>query len=76
MARAAAAAYGIGVEGERMNRTFREEWWECYDGETDVLNMQEAGREGEAMYNTVRPHQSLGMRTPVEFLVDRFDIHA
>lgn len=60
---------------ERMNRTFREEWWEGYDGETDVLNMQEAGREGETVYNVVRPHQSLGMRTPVEFLVERFDIH-
>ncbi|MDQ2784895.1 MAG: integrase core domain-containing protein, partial [Chloroflexota bacterium] len=60
---------------ERMNRTFREEWWQCYDGETDVLNMQEAGREGETVYNVVRPHQSLGMRTPVEFLADRFSIH-
>ncbi len=61
---------------ERMNRTFREEWWECYEGETDVLNMQGAGREGEAVYNAVRPHQSLGMRTPIEFLADRFGIHA
>jgi len=60
---------------ERMNRTFREEWWECYEGETDVLNMQGAGRAGEIVYNAVRPHQSLGMRTPIEFLVERFDIH-
>lgn len=61
---------------ERMNRTFREEWWECYEGETDVPNMQGAGREGETVYNAVRPHQSLGMRTPVEFLADRFGIPA
>jgi len=60
---------------ERINRTFREEWWECYDGETDVLNMQEAGRAGEAVYNAIRPHQSLGMRTPIEFLVERFGIY-
>jgi len=60
---------------ERLNRTFREEWWECYDGEVDLLAMQEAGREGETVYNAVRPHQSLGMRTPVEFLAERFGIH-
>ncbi len=61
---------------ERMNRTFREEGWECDDGETDVLSMQGTGRDGEAVYNAVRPHQSLGMRTPIEFLADQFDIHA
>ncbi|MHB8645464.1 MAG: integrase core domain-containing protein [Thermomicrobiales bacterium] len=61
---------------ERMNRTFREEWWEGYAGETDVPSMQGAGREGEAVYNDIRPHQSLGMRTPVEFLADQFGIHA
>ncbi len=60
---------------ERMNRTFREEWWECYDGEVDLPTMQHAGRDGEAVYNAIRPHQSLGMRTPVEFLADEFGIH-
>jgi putative transposase len=60
---------------ERMNRTFREEWWEGYAGEVDVVSMQGAGRAGEGMYNTIRPHQTLGMRTPVEFLVERFGIH-
>jgi transposase InsO family protein len=60
---------------ERMNRTFREEWWEGYEGETDVPSMQHAGREGEAVYNAIRPHQALGMRTPVEFLADEFGIH-
>jgi len=59
---------------ERMNRTFREEWWECYDGETDVLMMQGAGREGETVYNAIRPHHALGMRTPVEFFAERFGI--
>ena len=60
---------------ERMNRTFREEWWECYEGETDLLTMQGAGRAGETVYNAIRPHQALGMRTPVEFLADHFGIH-
>lgn len=60
---------------ERMNRTFREEWWECYEGETDLPSMQHAGHEGETVYNEVRPHQSLGMRTPVEFLAAQFGIH-
>jgi putative transposase len=60
---------------ERLNRTFREEWWECYDGATDLPRMQAAGREGETVYKTIRPHQSLGMRTPVAFLAERFGIH-
>jgi putative transposase len=60
---------------ERMNRTFREEWWECYEGATDVLTMQDAGREGEKTYNEIRPHHALGMRTPVAFLAERFGIH-
>lgn len=60
---------------ERMNRTFREEWWECYDGESDLSAMQSSGREGERVYNDIRPHQSLGMCTPVEFLAERFGIH-
>jgi putative transposase len=82
------AAQGIGVwvlpphspklngTVERMNRTFREEWWEGYDGEVDVVSMQGAGREGEGVYNAIRPHRSLGMRTPVEFLAEHFGIHA
>ena len=60
---------------ERMNRTFREEWWECYEGETDLPSMQHAGGEGEAVYNAVRPHHALGMRTPVAYLADVFGIH-
>lgn len=53
---------------ERANRTGREEFWECYDGELDVPTMTEALQAWECEYNTVRPHQSLGMRTPTEFL--------
>lgn len=53
---------------ERLNRTGREEFWECYTGELDVPTMTQALRAWEDEYNTVRPHQSLGMRTPAEFL--------
>jgi len=38
--------------------------------------MQHAGRDGETVYNAIRPHQALGMRTPVEFLADEFGIYA
>jgi len=65
---------------ERINRTFREEWWEWYDGETgrplgSMTAMQSSGREGETVSNVIRPHQSLGMRTPVVFLAECFGIH-
>ncbi len=60
---------------ERSNRTFREEWWECYEGEVALTAMQAASREGEGVYNTMRPHHALGMRTPVEYLADTFGIH-
>lgn len=59
---------------ERLNRTFREEWWECYEGEVELTAMQAVSREGEGVYNTMRPHHALGMRTPVEYLADTFGI--
>ena len=46
------------------------------EGEIEMLTMQEAGRAGEAVYNAVRPHLALGMRTPVEFLAEQFGIHS
>jgi transposase InsO family protein len=61
---------------ERMNRTFREAWWECYEGEVELTAMQASGRDGETMDNEIRPHQALGMRTPSEFLAERFGIHS
>jgi hypothetical protein len=53
----------------------REEWWERYEGETELLTMQGARRDGEAMYNAIRPHQAMAMRTPVAFLAEQFGIH-
>ena len=53
---------------ERANRTGREEFWECYADDLDLEHVAQALVAWEAEYNTVRPHQSLGMRTPAEFL--------
>ena len=53
---------------ERANRTHREEFWDCYDGELDVASAQAALLAWEHRYNTVRPHQALGYLTPLQFL--------
>ncbi len=53
---------------ERLNGTSRREFWECYDGELDLLPLQAALRAWEHHYNQVRPHQALGYATPAEFL--------
>lgn len=54
---------------ERLNRTFREEFWACYDGECNLGAMRSALRKWLAdVYNKMRPHQKLGYLTPVEYL--------
>ena len=53
---------------ERANRTHRNEFWELYDGDLELLPLQEALRAWEAAYNHVRPHQALGYLTPAEHL--------
>ncbi len=53
---------------ERLNPTFREEFWECYGGELDLPPLQAALRKAERVYNAVRPHQDLGYLTPVAHL--------
>ena len=53
---------------ERANRTHREEFWDCYDGELDVASAQAALLAWEHRYNTVRPHQALGYLTPLQYL--------
>ena len=49
---------------ERLNRTAREEFWECYDGGLDLPTLTPALRAWEEEYNRIRPHQALQMRTP------------
>jgi transposase InsO family protein len=53
---------------ERANRTHTEEFYEVTAAEPELEAFQVALREWETVYNTIRPHQSLGYRTPAEFL--------
>lgn len=53
---------------ERANRTHTEEFYEVTDAEPELEAFQAGLRAWEIVYNTVRPHQSLGQRTPAEYL--------
>lgn len=53
---------------ERLNGTSRREFWECYDGDLDLPTLTSSLRRFETQYNTERPHQALGDRTPAAFL--------
>jgi putative transposase len=53
---------------ERRNGTARREFWECYPGDLDLPTVQAALRQWERQYNTERPHQALGYRTPQQHL--------
>ena len=53
---------------ERANRTHTAEFYELTDAETGLASLQAALRDWETVYNTVRPHQSLGYLTPAEYL--------
>jgi putative transposase len=53
---------------ERMQRTYEEEHHQCSDAEPRVEALRQALLEYEMVYNTIRPHQALGYRTPQEYL--------
>ncbi len=53
---------------ERAQRTHTEEFYELYDGNLQVEPLNRALRAWEAVYDTIRPHQSLGYLTPEQFL--------
>ncbi len=54
---------------ERLNRTFREEFWACYDGGLTLDEMRPAlKRWTSEVYNQIRPHQNLGYMTPARYL--------
>lgn len=55
-------------KAERTNRTYRNEFYECYDGDLDLPSLQPALRGFEDTYNHHRPHQALGYLTPAAFL--------
>ena len=52
---------------ERANRTHTEEVYEVTAAEPELGAFQAELREWETVSNTIRPHQSLGQRTPAEF---------
>jgi putative transposase len=55
---------------ERAQRTHTEEFYEVTDLEWTTAALNRQSRAWERVYNTVRPHQALGYRTPREFLRD------
>jgi len=53
---------------ERIHRTHTEEFFDWYDGPIDAASIKAALQEQELIYNTIRPHQSLGLLTPAQFV--------
>ena len=53
---------------ERAQRTHTEEFYEIYDGDLEVGPVNQALCQWERVYNTIRPHQSLGYLTPLQYL--------
>jgi len=52
---------------ERAHRTHREEFYQMLDPPQSLAELRERLRVQETVYNTIRPHQALGQRTPLEF---------
>jgi putative transposase len=57
---------------ERANRTHTEEFYEVTDASFEMDELNEALLKWEYIYNTVRPHQSLGYLTPKQYLEQKF----
>jgi transposase InsO family protein len=53
---------------ERANRTHAEEFYEVSDLPWTVAELNQHALAWERVYNTIRPHQALGYKTPKEFL--------
>jgi transposase InsO family protein len=56
---------------ERAHRSHTEEFYELTNSGFEIAELNQALFEWEKVYNTVRPHQSLGYLTPQKFL-ERF----
>ena len=56
---------------ERAQRTHTEEFYEVRDVPWNVAALNRHVRAWERVYNTIRPHQSLGQLTPLQFLQAR-----
>lgn len=53
---------------ERLQRSYRDEFYACVDLEPRVEAVAQALRTYEDAYNTIRPHQALDYLTPREYL--------
>ena len=53
---------------ERAQRTHTEEFYEVTDAGFELTELNQALLKWEKVYNTIRPHQSLGYLTPQQFL--------
>ena len=53
---------------ERAQRTHTEEFYDLYMGDLDLMSINRALREWENFYNRVRPHHSLDLMSPAEYL--------
>jgi len=53
---------------ERAHRTHLEEFYQVVDFPLEVTALNQALRAWEHTYNTIRPHQALDWRTPMEYL--------
>lgn len=56
---------------ERAQRTHTEEFYEVHDVAWTLAALNRQVRSWERVYNTIRPHQSLGQQTPLQFLQAR-----
>ena len=57
---------------ERANRTHTEEFYEVTDSSFEMDDLNKALLKWEYIYNTIRPHQSLGYLSPLKFLEQKF----
>ena len=57
---------------ERAQRTHTEEFYEVTDASFEMNEINKALTQWEYIYNTIRPHQSLGYLTPKKFLDQQF----
>ena len=55
---------------ERLNRTCREEFYNCSTATPTIAGFTPELRAWEDVYNHIRPHQALDYLTPAEFLED------
>jgi transposase InsO family protein len=52
---------------ERAQRTHKEEFYQMLDPPDSIEELRKRLRTQEVTYNSIRPHQALGQRTPLEY---------